>query len=502
MDNIFKRMNYKNISRIVAPAVIGAFFCFLCFYYGVREYPDSITYIEHFTEREPVYVLFLQFMRFVFSDAYYKFAVCVAQNVFAGIVSWKLYKTIGEHYCFGAVWKSVLLTIILMPHLLSGVVSSSKMVLTNAILSEGITYSIYQLFIVYVLELMWTRNKTSEIKSLIVAFIASITRGQLMPLILVYMIVEGIVLIRNRFWDKITIKKTIIQIIVLIASVIICFVARGVCNKLYNYFENGQYISTTSGGKTILTNVMYSSNDEDLENIRRVLSEKEFTYLQQVLFDMKSEKIGYRDVEEFGGLTKIFHHEDSHDAIKFGRLDRFLRRLAETELYGYDYDQIVAGEVADFQYPNPAEVDSKVDEIALRYAKLLLQTSYGQFINTYVYVAIGGFIRTVGLLRREFIIPAMIMYILLFIGCLTLYIIASRDKRRNGEDHVRIRGTADIIALALLLTCSNVLATSLTIMCLSRYMIYTTGIMYIALMCGIYELIKLISKKRRLKDEN
>ena len=51
-------------------------------------------------------------------------------------------------------------------------------------------------------------------------------------------------------------------------------------------------------------------------------------------------------------------------------------------------------------------------------------------------------------------------------------------------------GAARVMGLALLFIAANVCATSLTIMCLSRYMIYGFSIFYMALFLLVVELVR------------
>lgn len=178
-----------------------------------------------------------------------------------------------------------------------------------------------------------------------------------------------------------------------------------------------------------------------------------------------------------------------------GRLEGSLRRLAETELYGYNYDEIVAGTVEDYVYPDPEEVDEKVDEIAARYAKLLLKESLPQYIQTYIYVAIGGFIRTVGLMKPAFIVYAAAVFVGLIAMLIVLYL--SLRKMDSGDEKKERQSVCGFIAITLLMTFANVFATSLTIMCLNRYMIYNTGLVYLSLILGVWQVWKMIRKENR-----
>lgn len=472
----------QKIDRIVASIIVGAFFCFLCFYFGVGVYPDSISYIDHYTEREPVYVLFLQLMRAVFTDAYDLQAVSILQNIFAGVVTWYAFCTMQKKFCLSSVWKWGLFGLLLLPHLMSGVFSSSHMVLTNAILSEGITYSLYQLCVIHLLQLLWTQEKRYFIYAMGIAFIACLARGHLMPLLLGCGFVAVVCTIREWRREKgcdaaAKGKKVLLQLGMIVGAILISFVLRSILIHTYNLAENGRYMGNSGGGITILTNVLYSSDPETLGEVKDALTEEEYIRLADVYADMEDRQLSYRYAES-GIIQKMQHHEDAHDRIKFGRLYGHLRRLAESELYGYNYDQLCSGEVSwENPLPNDREVDEKADELAMRYAKLILGKNAGHWIGTYLYVALGGFVRTVGILNLPFLIGTIVLFALLLLMGVILY------KKRLQEE-------ADTIFLTLLLVCANVFATAITIMCLNRYMIYNTGLVYISFYIGILTMVE------------
>ncbi len=457
--------------KILAPIVIGAFFCFLCIYYGVGEYPDSVTYLNGSIEREPFYPLLLRGMHFLFGDGYL-YALIWLQNLIAFLVTWYLYHGINRHMKLNLLLQWGLLAVLLMPHLMSGVFTSSGIILTNAVLSEGITLSLYQLFFMLLYNLWAERKLRYAVLSMLTAFIATLARGQMLPLLLVWMAVMLATLIRIRpKW-----QKGLAAAVLIVAVTVLAFGMRSVLIRQYNQSMYGVSIGNTGGSMTILTNVLYSMDEEAVAEVAGVLPEEEGTLLSESYEKMKaqgyvaSDSIGadYEIAEpesagaqsadpegtdfQSGIIARIRHHEDCHDRIKFEILYPELESYVREHMAGL----------------SPEEIRYQMDVQAGKYTALLLKEDMGAFLKTYLYVICGGFIRTVSVLSPVFAIYAMVIYIVA-IG-LMWYVF----KRKKNA------GAAGMMALVLLMIAANVCATGLTIMCLSRYMIYNTAIFYAA----------------------
>jgi len=437
--------------KILAPIVIGAFFCFLCIYYGVGEYPDSVTYLNGSIEREPFYPLLLRGMHFLFSDGYL-YALIWLQNLLAFFVTWYLYHGINRHGKLNLLFQWGLLAVLLMPHLMSGVFTSSGIILTNAVLSEGITLSLYQLFFMLLYNLWADRKLRYAVLSILTAFITTLARGQMLPMLLLWMAVMLATVIRIRpKW-----QKGLASAVLIVAVTVLAFGMRSVLIRQYNQSMYGVSIGNTGGSMTILTNVLYSMDEEAVAEVAGVLPEEESTLLNEIYGKMTVQGYVVPDStgadSESGIIARIGHHEDCHDRIKFEIL------YPELESYVREH---TAG-------LSPEEIRYRMDAQAGKYTALLLKEDVGAFLKTYLYVICGGFIRTVSVLSPVFAIYAMVIYIVA-IG-LMWYVF----KRKKNA------GAAGMMALVLLMIAANVCATGLTIMCLSRYMIYNTAIFYAA----------------------
>ncbi len=440
---ITKKILYREIA---APVLIGVFFCFLCFFFGIGQYPDSITYIEGKLDREPLYPLMLQGFRAMFGSAYL-WATMIVQNIGAALVTWYLHRYVCRRFGLNPFFFWIALAVLLFPHVMSGVLTPSGIVLTNAILSEGITLTLYQLFFVFILK-MWLEKKSLRyvVAALITAFVTTLARGQMMPMLLLWMLFAGIVVWKRMrgSWQK------LVGIIVVVLVTIGTFLGRGAVIEGYNAARFGVRNGNTGGNMTLLTNVLYSADETDVEHVAQRFDKEKAELLKQMYAQMQEQGLTYADAQD-GVIAHILHHEDSHDLTKFGILYQSMQ--------GYIKAQ------------NPKLDDSavriKMDELAGEFMRPLVLENIDGFLVTYLYVICGGFIRTVAILHPLFAVYALLIYIVA-IG-LMWYLF----KRGSSYD------AAGLTALVLMMIAANVCATGLTIMCLSRYMIYNMAIFYV-----------------------
>lgn len=432
--------------RILAPIVIGAFFCFLCIFYGIGEYPDSVTYINGSIEREPLYPLLLKGMHFLLGDAYL-WGVIILQNILAFLVNWYLYHEINRHFQLNLLLQWGVLAVLLVPHLLSGVFTSSGIILTNAVLSEGITLSLYQLFFILLYNL-WAEQKIGyAAAAFMTAFVTTLARGQMLPMLLLWMLVMLVTVIRTckKWW------KGLCTVILILLMTVFAFGMRSALIAGYNQMMYGVCIGNTGGKMTILTNVLYSMDEKTVHRTAEKLPSDEKDLLELIYEKASASTYTVKDSGK-SILERIRHHEDSHDRMKFEIL------YPELEHYVKEHMPQLSSE----------EVRYRMDQLAGKYELSLLKENPGDFLGTYLYVICGGFIRTVSVLNPVPAVYALAIYIVAMV--LMWYVF---KRKRN----IRAAG---MMALVLLMIAANVCATGLTIMCLSRYMIYNTAIFYAA----------------------
>ncbi|MDE5716971.1 MAG: hypothetical protein K2I53_05020 [Lachnospiraceae bacterium] len=224
---------------------------------------------------------------------------------------------------------------------------------------------------------------------------------------------------------------------------------------MYNYGVTGYFMGNTYGQVNTLTNVMYACDEED----REVFEEGD---LEQAFFDSFYRKAMEQRLNHvYAGDSfdeRASYLEENHDVLKF--------QILEAELSAYYFG---LGEVDYY------EQSSMSDEMAGKMIKKLLPACFGQWLYDYILLCRNGFVRSIAVVHPLINFAALFLYLLAV--CLLLWQMLVKKRFQ----------AAVVMGTALLFIAANVCATSITIMCLSRYMIYGFSLFYIALYLLIRE---------------
>lgn len=406
---------------------------------GVGIYNDSEQYMTMHIHREPLYPLFLAFFRTLIGEGYLA-AVAIVQNVLTAFSIYALSVYLRKHFSL-TFWEELLIAgIQLLPHLMTRYVSALGIFLENSVMSEALCFPLFGWYLLFTLRMLYEKSRRDMRLSLLFAFLLSLTRGQMMVTLLLWLIL----LLFCSFSEK-SIKKAA----VCAAAVVLAFGARSLVTHLYNYGVTGYFMGNTYGKVNTLTNVIYACDREDGEVFAEGSLEKEFFNR----FYEEADAIGanYR----YAGASfaeRAEHLEECHDTLKF--------QIIEADLSAYYFG---LGEVDYYQQ------SSMSDEMAGQMLTALLPECLGQWLYDYVVLCAYGFVRSIAVVHPLICIFAVVLYA----GAALLSIAELiRDKDRD---------CAVLMGVALLFITGNVCAASLTIMCLSRYMIYGFAPFYIAL---------------------
>lgn len=413
---------------------------------------DSFQHEMQFVTREPVYALLIQFLRWL-SPEYHYWLIIVVQNLLAIASNTVFVCVIRRELKLKWYMLPLFIVILLAPHIMTPIASSSGMVITNSLLSEGISYSLYLFFIMYILKAVWRREILG--KDSILAFVwaigVSLVRGQFMILILVWFLAMGLIAFLQKHWK---------QIVVLAVMLAVAFVGRGLIVKTYNYCEQGLFVGTVSGQAMSVANVLYVADREDGEAI-------EDEGLREVFYEIFDR--AYADGMNYqfspkGLLARAAHHEDCHDSLNF---DYFAIAAKEyvTETTGVT--------VEDYQL-----MMVEVDEVASALMSELMPQVLIRYAYNYVAMITMGLIRSVAFIHPIFNWYSLVMY-LAAIALTALVWVKKHDSK-----------AAPFMALVLLMIIGNVTGTSLMIQCISRYMLYNLPLFYMAgllLLAEIYD---------------
>lgn len=434
----------KRISSWCILAGLLAFFLGMLAVYGVGVYNDSEQYIAMHIHREPLYPLFLAFFRKVCGEGYLTVAAA-AQNLLTAVGIWVLAEYITAHFKL-RLWEELFVVLLqIVPHLMTRYVSALHIFLENSVMSEALCIPLFQFFLYFLLRMLFEERKRDRVLSLVFAFLLSMTRGQMMTTILMWMVL----LLLQRVLQRRTEQKNLaLRSLVPVVVVIVVFGLRSLTVHVYNYAVTGYFMGNTYGQVNTLTNVIYACDWEDGEVFEDGSLERAF--FERFYEEADALQANYK----YGGDTftqRAEHLEDSHDALKF--------QVLEADLSAYYFG---LGQIDYYQQSRMS------DEMAGGMLKKLLPVCFGQWLYDYMLLCTYGFIRSVAVVHPLINWVALLFYA----GAVGLAVWQVWRFKKSDA--------AWAMGVALLFIAANVCAASMTIMCLSRYMVYGFSFFYTA----------------------
>lgn len=446
---------------------------------GVGVYNDSDQYITMHIHREPLYPLFLWCFRMVIGEGYLPAAMAV-QGILTALGITVLSEYLTKRFRLH-LWEEVLVVLLqLLPHLMTRYVSALHIFLENSVMSEALCIPLFQFFLYFLLRMVFEDRRRDRVLSLLMAYLLSMTRGQMMTTILMWAFIYFIKKffaysspqsdsrkdnVRSKF--AVAIRKRYQAVVIPLAVLIAVFGLRSLTVHVYNYFVTGYFMGNTYGQVNTLTNVIYACDKEDREVFEEGSLEQEF--FDRFYAEADEQGLNYK----YGGDTakdRTAYLEEHHDILKF--------QVLEADMSSYFFG---LGKVDYY------EQSSMSDDMAGRMIRKLLPACFGQWFYDYLLLCRNGFVRSIAVVHPLINWVALLFY-LTAMG-LALYLICVKKRYE----------AALTMGVALLFIVANVCATSITIMCLSRYMIYGFSIFYIAFYLVLREMIKDQSWYRKRK---
>lgn len=411
-------------------------------------YNDSNQYIAMHIHREPLYSFFLWIFRSLFGETKYLDIVRFLQNGLAAFSVIWLAESLKKRFAFGQWMEALVCLILLAPHIITPVFSASGLVLSNGVISEALGLPLFYLFTAQCMKMVYTRQSGAALSSLLLSLFLSLVRGQMMFTILLWLVFAGAVVIVEK-------KKLAKRLLICVVCTGLAFGTRTLLVKSYNLVFNGYFINNTFGSVGLLANILYAADEEDAERIvdqdARVMFELSYRLA-------KEQGATYQDAPE-GFFNRAAHLEKWHDAIKFEMIEEPWRQLHDREGF-IDYI--------------PENVES--DRIAATIVKSLLPAVLGRWLYDYLALACYGLIRSIAVVH-----PLLNWYALT--AYLAYIVLAALAWRKNHNSNA-----VWLAAFSLLAVLANVFATSMIIMCLSRYVIYGLPLFYVSGLMLLYEL--------------
>lgn len=442
METVKRQMflrNKKQVFNIFLYFLLFAIFfgLFLTGNYGGGG--DSESYLTMGITREPLYPLFLWTLRLFFGEDGYYVQLAFLQNMFSFLAVSCLVNFF-EKRVFRNKWSNALCALILvMPYLMTPLFSRTHLVMANKVMAEGITLPGYYLFVLFILKIIYEENLLkNSIFAGIVSGLLILARGQLMLTVIILAMV---------IFVKLILLKEYKQLYLPVLIAVILFLGTGLLTNLYHYCNSGIFTGTASSKPMMLANVLYVSKWEDGKDITdpdlKQLFERTYQSLNdnQMLYQYASG----------GVIDKALHHEEHHDSISF-----------------YHFEPIKNDIYVDRMGSNYAEYMIVQDQIASNLMKELLENNWGRLFANYLNVCALGFVRSIAIDHPVLNIYALAVYL---IGAVLL---VYTWRKRGFTKEVFFFGMTYVMIIGF------VMATSLFLQCITRYMIYNLPFFYIA----------------------
>ena len=411
-------------------------------------YNDSNQYIAMHIHREPLYSFFLWIFRSLFGETKYLDIVRFLQNGLAAVSVIWLAESLKKRFDFGQWMEALVCLILLAPHIITPVFSASGLVLSNGVISEALGLPLFYLFTAQCMKMVYTRQRGAALSSLLLSLFLSLVRGQMMFTILLWLVFAGAVVIVEK-------KKLAKRLLICVVCTALAFGTRTLLVKSYNLVFNGYFVNNTFGSVGLLANILYAADEEDAERI----ADQDARVMFELSYRLAKEQgATYQDAPE-GFFNRAAHLEKWHDAIKFEMIEEPWRQLHDREGF-IDYI--------------PENVESV--RIAATIVKSLLPAVLGRWLYDYLALACYGLIRSIAVVH-----PLLNWYALT--AYLAYIVLAALAWRKNHNSNA-----VWLAAFSLLAVLANVFATSMIIMCLSRYVIYGLPLFYVSGLMLLYEL--------------
>ena len=450
-NNERKRL-FSDKVDVVAFILITGFFLYFMIFHGVAECGDSYQYENQFPMREPVYSLILQFLQFIAGEKY-MMALGVVQNLLAIICIYLSYRRLSEIWRFGYLCRFITLICLLAPHLLTPLASKTNLILTNTVMTEGITLSLYYVWLTDMISLLTDRFEQQSkiramIRTMLFAIVLSMTRGQMILCVLMtFAVLIYTIFIENKGKTLIAVKKSAVCLLIFIAILI----AKTQVTKFYNLVETGNYVNTVSSGPMLLSNIAYVCDKNDAEYIKDDDLREAFEEIVQMI---DSDELAY-SYATGNIISKARFHESGHETINFDIIDPVMRKVIYSR-YGLDESNFL-------------KLMIREDELCKSVSKQLLPHIFAKYFKNYVIISALGFVRSIAVEKSVLPLYALLMYIFV----IAVSFINIKNSVYSNQTKVMI--------FVIIMICGNVLGTALVIQCITRYMIYNLPFFYISL---------------------
>ena len=455
MNKLRKEKNSIPI-HMAAFIICAAFYLFFAFRYGVYLGSDSAGYINMISAREPVYPLFLALFRKLFGREHYLFVVIVFQNLLMAAAVTAICTYLKKRFELPYFIFAALFLTHFAEALLTQYAAKRAVVYTNSIMTEGITLSLWLIFMLMCFGIREKGLSLAEAGNVLIilllcAFMTDVRKQMAMGYVTLFAVM---------FFDRKSFKKPgehIRKTAILAAAMVLSLILALLGTGLYNYALRGTFARNTRDMNLVLTTTLYVADREDAGLIKeesvRELFLKTMDILEETESNYRFAGKGLRELEE--------HYEDKYDVITVNTTGPLFIEYAQ-----------------EHGFKSGMEAEAEADRMSAVIVKSLLKDNAASYIRVYLASLINGFVNTIAARHRILDIYAMAAYIIFTALMVICY-------RKEECYDAAVIGMSVLAAIVV-----NVGVTAALIFCQSRYMIYNMSLFYSAGLIMLWSIIK------------
>lgn len=455
---IFNKGNFRRNLEIYVLTLISALIFFFYTDFSPIELNDSQGYIDMEIIRSPLYPMFLEHLRTILSDDTYLLGAIITQTIIAIAAVYAMLMNLKKH--FGYSW---FVSILVYPFVMSPFVieafSGHGVLFTDSILTEGLAYSLFYFYICLFLNSLYAKTNKTLLINLISSYILSgfliLLRGQMQITLIINILLTCFILIRKVHFN---IKKMLVALSLIIGVLLTIGISKCI-TAIYTTNHFGEKVNPEFTNTSYMINFLYAADNED----RDLFIDDDDYELIAKMFDAM-----FDDEENYANRGDNLEDKANHllESNRLLKLHTFIP-LA-TEYYGsMGYDEVQT-------YKN-------YEDLSLRMTSKLAPLHMDRWIEGVVELALSGlpdaiFFKFVKYRTACYIIAYGILIISLIAG-LWRYFTCRESK------------SAQLMLATMIMLVGNLLACSLVIGPISRYLLYFWGLVYISWILFIDELI-------------
>ena len=435
--------------RYIFLAILCVFYLSFSLTIGVIWEGDSFWYLSGSMRVSPLYPLILKLLRALFSESVYPYVLIAFQQILLAYAIFSFTDMLEREMRLTWYWRAAFcawLAFMLYAFRLLIIGGDTETFFCNAVLTEGIAYPLYLLFVKYWFLAVKKRSYRYLLSAAAISFLLTSTRGQFYWLLLA--LLAGFIAVwRKQKNEAHPVRAVWVKALGVAAAY--ALLAFGL-SAGYHALATGSAGGTTLGAEVTLAAALYDCDEEAIAFLPE--GGEEASVLGATL--KTAEQNGWTVSAATGGMIARYrHYESYYDKLRM----EYLQQLSN--YYGAgDYHNLPSSVLA---------------QSARRYTALmprLIANCFPQYMQTRLVNALAGVVRANSIMNLPGVLLSAAVYLVCFV-----FLFLTRRKDAYADARLLAKGTLLFIGLNALFCCFGVFA-------LSRYMYYNFPLVYLSLL--------------------